>query len=92
MHFFAHAVLAPLSLVFALVSEVKESVQVFCGLEYDMPSSSAVTAAWPAMGNILLPSEGNTSPSSVAGLYIDFRIINKLHGYIVTFSLYGLSL
>jgi hypothetical protein len=54
-----------------------EVVQVMVGYENDAAAATAVAAARPSLGAILLALEGDTAFAAVAGLRVDSDFVNE---------------
>src|SRR5579864_2849817 len=76
----ALAMPASLGGVFRIKPEVKQSVVVLAGNQSDIAAASAVATARASSGYVLLPPEGQTTVSTIAGFYADFDFIDKHAG------------
>ena len=75
----AHAMHARFRLKMLLIAVINEGVEASGGFQIDMTAASAITAIGAAEGNILFPTEGNTSAAARSGLYEDLGLVEKFH-------------
>ena len=78
-HLAAHAGLAVLGLVEALVLEVDQGVEGVITDQVDAATVAAIAAIGAALGHVLLPAEAEAAVAPLAGLHDDRGFVDELH-------------
>ena len=74
-----HAVTAVLGGEVVLVAVSQQGIGTLVHAKDDITAIAAVTPAGAAVGDVLLSVEGNGTVPAVAGLQVDFYVVEKLH-------------
>jgi hypothetical protein len=77
IHSFAEAWFAVFREETRLIELVDEVVEVVVGLEDDIPSATAVTAAGSSLGTVRLPEEGDATFAAMPGAGVNLDLVDK---------------
>jgi len=65
----------------ALEAVVDQRVDVAVGARPDAAAAAAVAAVRPAVADVLLAAKCRRAVASLAGVDLDFRLVDEFHGY-----------